>query len=56
MEKSQTKENLSPAKSPVHKLTREMIFLAEQAADSDLKILPSSEWALHHPVDEHTSK
>lgn len=42
----------SPKKSP--KLTREMIFLAEQAAEGRLKVLPGTEWALHYPVDAAT--
>lgn len=36
------------------KLTREVLFLAEQAAEGRLKVLPGEEWALHHPVDEQT--
>src|SRR3989344_6971905 len=39
----------SPKKIP--KLTREMLFLAEQAAEGKLKVLPGKEWALHYPVD-----
>ena len=46
---SQTKE-----KTPPPKLTREMLFLAEQAAEGRLKVLPGGEWALHHPADEHS--
>ncbi|MBI4434569.1 transglutaminase domain-containing protein [Candidatus Uhrbacteria bacterium] len=34
------------------KLTREVLFLAEQAAEGRLKVLPGEEWALHHPVAE----
>ncbi len=42
----------SPKKSP--KLTREMLFLAEQATEGRLKVLPGKEWALHYPVDPAT--
>lgn len=42
----------SPKKSP--KLTREMLFLAEQAAEGRLKVLPGKEWSLHYPVDPAT--
>ena len=42
----------SPKKSP--KLTREMLFLAEQAAEGRLKVLPGKEWSLHYPVDQAT--
>jgi len=34
------------------KLTREVLFLAEQAAEGRLKVLPGEEWALHYPVAE----
>lgn len=33
------------------KLTREMLFLAEQAAEGKLKVFPGKEWSLHYPVD-----
>ncbi len=36
------------------KLTREMLFLAEQAAEGKLKVLPGKEWSLHYPVDPAT--
>src|SRR3989344_6114663 len=36
------------------KLSREMLFLAEQAAEGKLKVLPGKEWALHYPVDAAT--
>lgn len=41
-----------PATPRGSKLTREVLFLAEQAAEGRLKVLPGEEWALHHPVDE----
>ena len=42
----QTKE-----KTPPPKLTREMLFLAEQAAEGRLKVLPGKDWSLHYPVE-----
>ncbi len=33
------------------KLTREMLFLAEQAAEGRLKVLPGKDWALHYPAE-----
>jgi uncharacterized protein YegL len=56
MEKPQPGEQSQSKKSSAPKLTREMIFLAEQAAEGGLKILPGNEWALHHPVDKDTRK
>ncbi len=41
-------------KAKPSKLTREMLFLAEQAAEGKLKVLPGKEWSLHHPADEAT--
>ena len=41
----QTKE-----KTPPPKLTREMLFLAEQAAEGRLKVLPGKDWALRYPA------
>ena len=35
-------------------LTREMLFLAEQAAEGKIKVLPGSSWSLHHPLDQKT--
>ncbi len=32
------------------KLSREMLFLAEQAAEGKLRVLPGREWSLHYPV------
>lgn len=46
---SPTQEKANPSK-----LTREMLFLAEQAAEGKLKVLPSKEWSLHHPADRAT--
>jgi hypothetical protein len=46
------KESQLPEKSRPVKLTREMLFLAEQAAEGKLKILPGNDWALHYPVDQ----
>lgn len=43
------------AKKP-SKLTREMLFLAEQAAEGRLKVLPGKEWSLHHPADQATRR
>ena len=42
-----------PEKAKPAKLTREMLFLAEQAAEGKLKVLPGKEWALHYPSDPH---
>ncbi|HTE48455.1 MAG TPA: transglutaminase domain-containing protein [Candidatus Paceibacterota bacterium] len=36
------------------KLTREMLFLAEQAAEGKIKVLPGKQWALHYPADQAT--
>src|SRR3989344_4040968 len=41
-------------KTKPSKLTREMLFLAEQAAEGKLKVLPGKEWALHYPTDPAT--
>ena len=38
-------------KSRPEKLTREMLFLAEQSAEGGLKVLPGKEWSLHYPVE-----
>lgn len=42
----QTKEKTLPPK-----LTREMLFLAEQAAEGRLKVLPGKDWSLHYPAE-----
>jgi len=41
----QAREKTSPLK-----LTREMLFLAEQTAEGRLKVLPGKNWALHYPA------
>ena len=46
---SSPQEKVKPSK-----LTREMLFLAEQAAEGRLKVLPGKEWSLHYPVDSAT--
>ncbi len=47
-------ESSPQGKAKSGKLTREMLFLAEQAAEGRLKVLPGKEWSLHHPADEAT--
>ncbi len=42
----QTKGKMLPPK-----LTREILFLAEQAAEGRLKVLPGEDWALHYPAE-----
>lgn len=56
MEQPKSNEIASPIKAKPTNLTREMIFLAEQAAEGGLKVLPGNEWSLHHRVDENTRK
>lgn len=48
------KDKLSPPqeKAKPSKLSREMLFLAEQATEGKLKVLPGKEWSLHHPADQ----
>jgi len=41
---------IPPEKPSSPKLTREMLFLAEQAAEGKLKVLPGKEWSLHYPA------
>lgn len=48
-ENRESKQKKSPAK-----LSREMLFLAEQVAEGKLKVLPGKEWALHYPADSDT--
>ncbi len=48
------RESLPQGKVKPSKLTREMLFLAEQAAEGKLKVLPGKEWSLHHPADQAT--
>lgn len=38
-------------KAKPQRLTREMLFLAEQAAEGRLKVLPGKDWSLHYPAD-----
>lgn len=33
-----------------NKNTREMLFLAEQAAEGGMKVLPGKEWSFHYPI------
>ena len=47
-------ESLPRVKAKPPKLTREMLYLAEQAAEGELKALPGGEWALHYPAPEET--
>src|SRR3989344_5276570 len=47
-------ESALEVKAKPSKLTREMLYLAEQAAEGRLKILPGKEWSLHHPADQAT--
>ena len=42
-------EDFSLDKKKPSKLTREMLFLAEQAAEGGFKVLPGKEWSLHYP-------
>ncbi|MDP3763393.1 MAG: transglutaminase domain-containing protein [bacterium] len=44
-------ESIPQKKGQQVKLSREMLFLAEQAAEGKLKVLPGKEWSLHYPVD-----
>ncbi|OGH86348.1 MAG: hypothetical protein A2493_03665 [Candidatus Magasanikbacteria bacterium RIFOXYC12_FULL_33_11] len=44
-------EQVSQKKGEDVKLTREMLFLAEQSAEGKLKVLPGKSWSLHYPVD-----
>lgn len=41
--------NNTPAAAPQKKHTREKLFLVEQAATKNLRVLPGGEWALHYP-------
>ena len=50
----QFRESPPQEKAKPSKLTREMLFLAEQAAEGRLKVLPGKEWSLHHPADQAT--
>ena len=45
-------ELLPPEKVKPVKLTREMLFLAEQAVEGKVKILPGQQWSMHYPVDK----
>lgn len=47
-------EPLPKDKTRPPKLTREMLFLAEQAAEGKLKVLPGKAWSLHYPADQAT--
>ncbi len=47
----QFSESAPQEKVKPSKLTREMLFLAEQAAEGKLKVLPGKEWALHYPIE-----
>lgn len=51
---SEFREPSSQEDAKPSKLTREMLFLAEQAVEGGLKVLPSKEWSLHYPVDQAT--
>ena len=53
---SRFRESSSQEKARPAKLTREMLFLAEQATEGRLKVLPSTEWSLHHPADQETRR
>lgn len=44
----------TPSDTGRHPLTREMIFLAQQAAEGGLRALPGQGWGLHYPVDPET--
>ena len=49
-------QKIGPNLNPQEKVNslkqmREMLFLAEQAGESNLKILPSKNWSLHYPVN-----
>jgi len=48
------RESSPQEKARPSKLIREKLFLAEQAAEGRLKVLPGEEWALHHPADQQT--
>ena len=50
----QFRESPPQEKAKPSKLTREMLFLAEQAAEGRLKVLPGKEWSLHYPADQAT--
>jgi len=52
----QFRESPPQEKAKPSKLTREMLFLAEQAAEGRLKVLPGKEWSLHHPADQATRR
>jgi len=45
------RESSPQEKTKPQKLTREMLFLAEQAAEGKLKVLPGKNWSLHYPAD-----
>ncbi|MSU55260.1 MAG: hypothetical protein EXS46_01830 [Candidatus Taylorbacteria bacterium] len=47
-------ESTPQEKAKPSRLTREMLYLAEQAAEGRLKVLPAKEWSLHYPVDQAT--
>lgn len=51
-----SREGREPPRSDTgrHPLTREMMFLAEQAAEGGLRALPGKGWGLHYPVDAET--
>ena len=49
-------QKIGPNLNPQEKVNslkqmREMLFLAEQAGESNLKILPGKNWSLHYPVN-----
>ena len=50
--------NLEHEPQEEKRLTREMLFLAEQATQGTMKALPGQEWAFHYPVtpEERTEK
>ena len=50
MERPHEFKETPPQTRPL-KLTREMLFLAEQAAEGKLKILPGKGWSLHYPAE-----
>src|SRR3989344_34473 len=50
----QFRESPPQEKAKPSKFTREMLFLAEQAAEGRLKVLPGKEWTLHYPADQAT--
>ncbi|MDP2812255.1 MAG: transglutaminase domain-containing protein [bacterium] len=51
---SEFNESPPQEKAKLSKLTREMLFLAEQATEGRLKVLPGKEWSLHHPAGQAT--